>query len=92
MLTHFTLPKEHDGDPLTKRLWLQSRRHGDEVIPAGQARTVTLANLRIAFDAVVLLAPRAWNLLRSPEYAEGVRLLLEYLLIMTVYAVLPSWK
>lgn len=91
MLTKFTLPKQYDGDPVTKRLWLQSRRDGSgDAIPAGRARTFTLANVRIALDALWLLAPRAFNLLRAPEYADRVRQLLEYLLVIVVSALLPS--
>lgn len=91
MLTHFNLPKQYDGDPVTKRLWLQSRRSGDgETIPAGQARTFTLANVRIALDALWVIAPRAWGHFRTPEYAEGVRMLVEYLLVMVLVAILPS--
>lgn len=91
MLTKFTLPKQYDGNPVTKRLWLQSRRNGTgEIIPAGQARGFTLANIRIGLDALWILIPRLFDLLRSPEYGDGLRLFFEYFSLTVASALLPS--
>lgn len=91
MLTQINLPKKYDGDPVTKRLWLQSRRDSKgNVIPAGQTRSITVANLHIMIDALRIMAPRAWHLLHTPEYAKGAELLVRYLLVTVAEAFAPS--
>lgn len=92
MLTKFTLPPAGaDEVPLSKTLWLQSRRSKDgKFLPAGQARAFNIANLCIAAKAVRLIAKRVVAAARDPENFEGVSLLAEHAALLVVQALLPS--